>query len=344
MLIEMNGAASFTDLKRRKTLPVKNIPSDFNDIEEDVFYIVGNYVYLYNGEKRSMMGKQEPGIYKYRDKYMLVGYTSIEDKRCYDVVNVDIDADEDIEDIISNYIMNFSQNCNLMTNSNAKLLNTGDMYIPELQESDDALTRIMKLMIIHKKVIPANYKSSCDKDYTLDNLISALNGATASMTINRFLAWCEILGLKWEIELTDNGTDLLNPLTEKLIISDDTDLICPLGEVNRSLFKVPLKEGEDPLKRIIKVCIIKKNMCLVDYKHKGSTPHLLNNMRSSLKRDGRMMIAYFIYWCEVLGVDFMLRVMDPEDGTVFEADATYNAKDYMCNEVISQDDEEDDYL
>ena len=68
-------------------------------------------------------------------------------------------------------------------------------------------------------------------------------------------------------------------------------------------------------------------MCLIDYKDKGSTPHLLNNMRSSLKRNGRMMIAYFISWCEILGVDFHLRVINPEDGVMYEADGNYRADD-----------------
>ena len=332
MIITGNGSkAYFTDVYSNKDYPVENLPKDYSKLKEDIYYVVGENLYRYIGSRRNLITFKEPGaICSVHGKYYLNHYKTPEDKRYYHIVNVDVDVeedDQDMDDIISSYIYSYNNNSNLMVANKQKMLNTGEVYIPELKPTDDALTRIMKLMIIHLGVMPSKYKGTCEKEYTLDNLISALNGATHSMTINRFLAWCEILGLKWEVELIDNGTDKINPLTEPILIADDKPLTCELGEISRSLFKVPLKEDEDPLKRIIKVCIIKKNMCLVDYKDKGSTPHLLNNMRSSLKRSGRMMISYFVSWCEILGVDFKLRVINPEDGVMYEADGNYRADD-----------------
>lgn len=230
---------------------------------------------------------------------------------------------------------------NLVIDNKKKLVDTGNAYIPELKENDDAMTRIMKLMIIHMGVVLTNHKGKFDKEYSLDNMRSAINGATVNMTITKFLAWCHLLDLDWEFRLEDNGTDELNPLSEPIVISNYNTPWIECGESEEGVFKVPLTEGEDPLKRIIKVCVIKKHMSLADYKHKGSTPHLINNMRSALRRSSRMMFPYFVYWCEVLGVDYILTLKNPKDGYVVRADVNYKSSEYMNHEVYNNSDGED---
>lgn len=335
---------TFSAPGKYKSYPVKRIPNDFNELKKDTYYIVGDVLYMYMGVlKDPGTIRKDPGIYKVRHSYMLEPYYSIEDLRCFDIVNVDINNDEEIDRYMDAYMLSYRMRHNVMATGNVRLSSTGDVYIPELKDNDDALTRIMKLMIIHKRVIPTNYKNSEHvKDYTIDNLISALNGATASMTINRFIAWCEILELDWSFTVMDNGLDRLNPLYEPLSITNHTTLECDFGIAEKGIFKVPLVEGEDPLKRLIKVCVITKHICLVDYKDKGSTPHLLNNMRSSLKRNGRMMLSYFIYWCEILGLEFELKITDRSDGTIYKADSSYTPDDCIYNIDIAEDKDDDE--
>ena len=140
--------------------------------------------------------------------------------------------------------------------------------------------------------------------------------------------------------LMDNGSNTINPLTEPLVIGKDIPLSCEFGESDKRIFKVPLVEGEDPLKRLIKVALIKMNVDLNDYKDKGSTPHLINNMRSALKRSSKMMMPYFVYWCEILGVDYLLTITDPSDGKTIYADVNYRAEDYVT--VLDSDETDTD--
>lgn len=327
-------------------LPVREIPSDFSKLKYDTMYIIGDYLYRYYGlrnrENRNIVYK--PGsISKFGDIITVSNFDNATDteKSFYNVSNIFIDEEEDdLDAIFTSYQNNYLMNNNLVITNKTKLIDTGNRYIPELKENDDALTRIMKLMIIQMGVVLNNHRDKFDKDYSLDNMRSAINGATVNMTITKFLAWCKLLNLDWEFELEDNGTDDMNPLPHTIRISSDEDLWVDYGEEETGIFKVPLVEGEDPLKRLIKVCIIMKHINIADYRDRGSTPHLLNNMRSALKRTSRMMFPYFVYWCEILGVRFILTLKNPADGRTISADTEYKAEDYMID--ISDDDIDDD--
>ena len=322
-------------------LPVMKLPDDFSKLRYDTMYPIGEYLYRYRGQLGSANKKYraEAGtILKIGDVYTVVSFEDATDaeKNIFHVKNTILETDEsnDLDIILAEYTANYRMKNNLVVDNKKKLMNTGEYYIPELKENDDALTRIMKLMIIHVGVILNNHRGKFDKEYSLDNMRSAINGATVNMTITKFLAWCDLLNLEWEFILEDNGTDFRNPLLEPIIISSKEPLWVECGKSEPNIFKVPLSEGEDPLKRLIKVCIIKKHMVLADYKEKGSTPHLLNNMRSALKRSSRMMFPYFVYWCEILGVNYTLRLINPEDGHIEEADVNYKSSDYMSNQQL----------
>ena len=325
-------------------LPVMRLPDDFSKLRYDTMYPIGEYLYRYRGQLGSANKKYraEAGtILKIGDVYTVVSFEDATDteKNIFHVKNTILETDEsnDLDIILSEYAANYRMKNNLVVDNKKKLMNTGEYYIPELKENDDALTRIMKLMIIHVGVILNNHRGKFDKEYSLDNMRSAINGATVNMTITKFLAWCDLLNLEWEFILEDNGTDFRNPLLEPIIISSKEPLWVECGKSEPNIFKVPLSEGEDPLKRLIKVCIIKKHMVLADYKEKGSTPHLLNNMRSALKRSSRMMFPYFVYWCEILGVNYTLRLINPEDGHIEEADVNYESSDYMSNQQLDDE-------
>lgn len=326
-------------------IPVKNIPKDLTKIRMNTGYTIGDYIYQYRGvlSRETKKYLTTPGsILRIADNYVVCNFDKATDveKRLNNISHTYwVDEKISSEDIIDEYIYNYKMGNNLIIGNEMKLANTGELYIPELKEEDDALTRIMKLMIIHKKIVLSNYSDKTDKDYSIDNLRSGLNGATINMAVTKFLEWCKLLDLEWEFRLIDNGTDTSNPILNNLVIGTHKDLWLDINEyAEPNIFQVACNEGEDPLKRLIKVCIIEKQIVLSEYKDRGSTPHLINNMRSALKRKSRMMFPYFTYWCEILGVDFVFKLIDPLDGHIETAGVDYRQDQYT--RLQNRDEEE----
>ena len=323
-----------------ENIPVKAFPSNRNDLEIGVYYPIGEYVYKYIGkvERFKDIGLGNIAFVKSKQDYFTNAYSDTDDDRDYfhicNIVRADaIDDDMDnIDSLLVEYHDAFSRGCNIMKGRRIKSTTPDGVFLPELKSTDDALTRTMKKMIIHKQIIPSEYRSNMGKEYSFDNMRSALAGATINMTISKFLAWCKLLNLDWEFQVFDNGLDTINPLSEVISISNAFDIVCDCGEPERGIFKIPINPEDDPLKKLIKCAIIKKHMNIADYKDKGSTPYLLNNMRGALKSKSKMMMPYFISWCEVLGLHFVLRIIDPVDGMSFEANETFDANDYSINE------------
>lgn len=101
------------------------------------------------------------------------------------------------------------------------------VFVPELEEDDDPLKRIIKLAIIKKGVDINRLKCRFPQKYGLTNLKSALIGKT-KMSIKVFLIWCHILELDFEITLIDNGNDYINPLREPITYSSKNSNIQPI--------------------------------------------------------------------------------------------------------------------
>lgn len=319
---------------------IRAFPNNKNEMKIGYYYPIGEYVYEYIGkvDKFRDIKVGQIAFVNFKNDYFTNSYTEDDDIRDYyhisniRDINHDYDDMNDIDSLLSTYHDSYEIGCNIMKGRKQKTTSADGVFAPELRSTDDALTRIMKKMITHKQLIPSEYRPTMDKEYSFDNMRSALAGSTVSMTITKFLAWCELLNLNWEFMMYDNGTDMKNPLHEVVRISYDEDIVCECGEPERGIFKVPIEEEDDPLKKLIKCVIIKKHMNINDYKDKGSTPYLLNNMRSALKSKSKMMMTYFVNWAEILGCSFRLRLIDPVDGAVFEANELYRADDYSINE------------
>lgn len=324
-----------------ESIIVNAFPNNRNDLQIGIYYPIGEYVYKYIGkvDKFRDIKVGEIAFVNGKKDYFTNAYSDTDDDRDYYHINnishgTDTEEDVDsIDSLLSHYHEAFSKGCNIMKGRRIKSTTPDGIFLPELKSTDDALTRTMKKMIIHKQIIPSEYRPNMGKEYSFDNMRSALAGATINMTISKFLAWCNLLELDWEFQVFDNGTDTLNPLSEVIEISNSTDIVCDCGEPERGIFKVAIGVNDDPLKKMIKCAIIKKHMNINDYKDKGSTPYLLNNMRSALKSKSKMMMPYFVSWCEVLGLSFVLRIIDPIDGASFEANELYDANDYSINEI-----------
>lgn len=100
-----------------------------------------------------------------------------------------------------------------------------DVYVPTEKEKDDFLKKIIKRSIIEKGINTARLKSKTGKkNYVVSNMITALEGDT-KMSVTYFGIWCELLGLDFQIGVTDSGTDLISPLKKSVIYDSSKDAI-----------------------------------------------------------------------------------------------------------------------
>lgn len=97
------------------------------------------------------------------------------------------------------------------------------MFEPEIKESDDCLKKLIKISILDKKINIARLKSVTPTSYMLSNLKTALINGT-KMSITNFIIWCDLLGLTFDIIVSDNGTDYQNPLKKSIHYCGETDI------------------------------------------------------------------------------------------------------------------------
>lgn len=96
------------------------------------------------------------------------------------------------------------------------------VFIPTINDDDDPLKKIIKQTIISKQIDINRLKHKMPQKYGLTNMKSALVGKT-KMSIVNFNIWCELLGITYNITITDNGTDNQNPLNSILYYSSDNN-------------------------------------------------------------------------------------------------------------------------
>lgn len=176
-------------------------------------YIKGNYVYIYHGkvEKRDIK-KMNPGIYKDKNGNYVFVEPKEKDLPKYHVDNIiDLDMNSIFQQLKSNEENFIDPERVEVINNNA------EVFVPTINEDDDFLKYLVKVAIIQKKINLKNYRGKFSNQYQLNNLKSGLNKGT-KMTVTNFKVWCEILGLKWQFILEDDGTDRYNPLPEPIVI------------------------------------------------------------------------------------------------------------------------------
>ena len=353
-----------------------NVTHEFNELGkfEDLvlgeFYIFDDYLYEYIGEIGCLGEIELPEgcIGKYHGKYYISTVTKKD--RNLQVSTMQLVNKEEyeksystIEGIIEGYLSDFDKGKNLAKNIEDKLKNTGEKYTPPIEPTDDVMTRLIKLMIRDMGVILNNYKENAKnedgtpkkKNYLIDNLRSGLNGTTVNTTITKYLVWCDVLGLEWKFEIFN---DLENPRNHNVLdrtyyISNDHDEWVDVGAYEKGIFKVPLSTADDPLKKLIKIAVYLSHFRPSEHKEDCGSPHLLNNMMSALKRGSKMMITYFLYWCDILGITFQFSLRDPVSGVEHFGNKYYDALDYVVNynthivekketEEETEDDKDDD--
>lgn len=329
----------FCDPLKDLALPVIELSTnvDKHVLSESYFYLIGDTIYEFVGS--TSISDMKPGTIGLIGERYYVENHSPETEELYNVKFVTprevyesrIKGGVTLEEMVRIYSNNYNSNNNLIKSGNIKIVPSGEVYIPELNPEDDPLERVIKLMLRHMKLILNDYRDSFDKKHGLDNIKSALNGATKNMSIIKFLTWCENFELNWEITLDNINPHVPNPIMRPVVLSNTQPYPwVNIPEETSGCFTVPLLEGEDPLKRGIKLVLGEKMIDLRDYKHKSPTPHLLNNMKSALKSGQKMTLPYFMNWCEIVDLVYSIKVINPKDGIWYKMtgfDMTTNDKE-----------------
>ena len=326
-MIILTESSVFVDPLDGSVSGVHQIPDTHSEMVPLEYYVLGAHVYEYIGAVNSRVATPEGTIYTMNNQFYVNEYKDPELMDRFGEENITTrqkyEAKMDwknrsIDDIADAYLN--EHDTNLVEVNRNKLANTGDVYIPDLSDTDDPMERVIKLMVISMKLKLNERRSSFSEEYGLDNLRSALNGATKNMSISKFLIWCNLLGLDWEFTLINSNDGIPNPLPEPVTISNHKTIEEDIPEeMKKGIFNVPLEEGEDPLKRLIKVAIFKKVVYLKDYKDKGTTAHLINNMRSGLKGKQKMSILCALNWCEILDMILIIKVTNPTNGIWYKS-------------------------
>lgn len=309
-----------------------NILNDYSNLEKNHWYIIGDNVYQYIGEINSIK-EIHPGVIVNFNGYHVEDYTDADLEERFSIKNVltkdeynrEIGKASSLEDLIGDYIQDYENGNNLMLQESNTTTISGEVFIPELRPDDDPFEKAIKSMLRYKKIVLNSYKGNVEKAHVLDNLRSALSGATKSMSVTKFLLWCNVLGLDWEIRLTNADSNVKNPLKDDIWVSNTHDPWVDIKPAeDKSIFVVPLvktdneKLKDDPLKKLIKLALDQKRVNMKDYEEKSSSDHLINNMKSALKSKQKATLLYFMSWCELLDMMYEIKVTDPETGVYFQ--------------------------
>lgn len=309
---------------------VLDIPEDLSELVYDNWYIIEGYVYHYIGEINSISSIQPGSISLLNGRYH-IEYFSDDDclNEVYSVKNI-ISHDEydslmssstNLEKLLEEYCVEYEKGNNLTLQTINTPTVSGDIFMPELKPDDDPFEKVVKSMLLHKKIVLNSRKGSVAKGHVIDNLRSALNGATKNMSITKFLLWNEVLETDWEIRVFNSDDNIAHPLKDDIWLSSNRDINIDIEPSDdKTIFVVKLEHDDDPLKKIIKLALDQKRINPKDYESKSSSAHLINNLKSGLKSKNKqkMTLLYFMTWCELMDMGYSIKITDRESGIYFQ--------------------------
>lgn len=82
------------------------------------------------------------------------------------------------------------------------------------------------------------------------------------------------------------------------------------------IFAPPMKDTDDPLKRIVKMALIDMQVDLKLYRHEFKKEYDLTNLKASVTKEAPMTMKYFTRWVEILHLRVDLVVDSSEDSKV----------------------------
>lgn len=309
---------------------VLDLPKDLSELVYDNWYIIDGYVYHYIGEITSIRSIKPGTISLFNDRYH-IEYFSEDDslKETYCISNM-ITHDEydslmssstNLEKLLEEYCVEYEKGNNLTLQMINTTTVSGDVFMPELKPDDDPFEKVVKSMLLYKKIVLNSRKGSVAKGHVIDNLRSALNGATKNMSITKFLLWNDVLDTDWEIRVFNSDDNITHPLKDDIWLSNTKDINIDIElSDDKTIFVVKLEQDDDPLKKIIKLALDQKRINPKDYESKSSSAHLINNLKSGLKSKNKqkMTLLYFMTWCELMDMGYSIKITDRETGIYFQ--------------------------
>lgn len=68
------------------------------------------------------------------------------------------------------------------------------------------------------------------------------------------------------------------------------------------VFAPPIKDDDDPLKKIIKQALIEMQIDMREYSSKFDKDYDMSNLKGSITKPAPLSMKYFMRWCEILGL------------------------------------------
>lgn len=176
------------------------------ELTKDVGYLKDGYVYIYRGDI-SKKRKYKSGLFTNdKNDYMFFLDDSEKELFAFDKIK-----DDSIVSIIrrANNINPKIQH-KIMKDINKST----DIYVPELDENDDFLKHLVKLMLIEKKISLKDYKDKFKKTHDITNIKASLDtktspdGKRGALTINNLLKWIDLLDMDILIEFKDSKNSI----------------------------------------------------------------------------------------------------------------------------------------
>lgn len=314
---------------------VRDVPADSSEFELGVFYRVNDVIYPYLGDAGEDRRREHfyqdnfsGGIYLFQGVPKIIDWKTPEELKAYHISHIEartkgddlfnrLDPAADLE----NYVTAFQQGRNLSVNIKIQDTSNGSVYIPKTRDEDNAVERLLKKMIVAMKVVSSEYRKKMTEEYKYDNLVSSLDGATKHTSIAKIVEWFKLLELDWEFTVFNARDDIPYPLPKPVTVSNVDPHWVEIDPVKYApeIYLVSLTEGEDPYKRLVKLALWYKMIPKAEYRKKGATSHQINNLMSALRNKQKMASEYFEIWCELLGLEWNIRLVDPKSGIWYNA-------------------------
>lgn len=128
-----------------------------------------------------------------------------------------------LEDLSTENIINNSHEDDVLYDEAAlnDMNSSNGRFVPIINDDDDFLKKIVKSVIIAKGIDIKRLQHKFPEKHGLSNLKSVLVNKTKMSTLN-FSIWQELLGFDFNVVITDNGKDNIDPLKKDVIFNSTT--------------------------------------------------------------------------------------------------------------------------
>lgn len=111
----------------------------------------------------------------------------------------------------------------------------------------------------------------------------------------------------------DGKIGTYDPELAAKIINEHDDLFIPISETSK-VFNPEITVKDDILKRILKMVFARKDVDIDQYKDRFPDKNALFNFKQIMKGDGAVSMKIFQRICDVIGVQFDVRIREKDDG------------------------------